>query len=74
MAGRIQGWFGKGSETSSNNDIWAQGQGIPTRLKELKMQTLEQRRLRYDLIQVYKIMYNCDDVDRAQFYRTVGEE
>ena len=45
-----------------------------TWLKELKMQTLEQQRIRYDLIQVYKLMHNCDNVDRAQLFRTVGEE
>ena len=32
-----------------------------TWLKELKMQTLEQRRIRYDLKQVYKLMHNCEE-------------
>ena len=36
------------------------------RLKELGLQSLEERRIRYDMIQVFKLMHNYDDVDRRQ--------
>ena len=44
------------------------------RLKELGLQSLEERRIRYDMIQVFKLMHNYDDVDRRQFFQTAGEE
>ena len=33
------------------------------KLKELNLQTLEERRIRYDMIQVYKLMHNFDDIE-----------
>ena len=44
------------------------------RLKELGLQSLEERRIRYDMIQVFKLMHNYDDVDRRQFFQTAEEE
>ena len=44
------------------------------KLKELNIQSLEERRIRYDVIQVIKLMHNYDDVDRRQFFQTAGEE
>ena len=44
------------------------------KLKELNLQSLEERRIRYDMIQVYKLMHNFDDIDRKQFFQTAGEE
>ena len=44
------------------------------RLKELCLQSLEERRIRYDMIQVFKLMHNYDDVDRRQFFQTAEEE
>ena len=44
------------------------------KLQELNIQSLEERRIRYDVIQVIKLMHNYDDVDRRQFFQTAGEE
>ena len=44
------------------------------RFKELGLQSLEERRIRYDMIQVFKLMHNYDDVDRRHFFQTAGEE
>ena len=44
------------------------------KLKELNLQSLEERMIRYDMIQVFKLMHNYDDVDRRQFlqsYQTI---
>ena len=41
---------------------------------KLNLQSLEERRIRYDMIQVYKLMHNFDDIDRKQFFQTAGEE
>ena len=30
--------------------------------------------IRYDMIKVFKLMHNYDDVDRRQFFQTAGEE
>ena len=35
---------------------------------------MEERRIKYDTIQVFKLMHNYDDVDRRQFFQTAGEE
>ena len=39
------------------------------KLKELNIQSLEERRIRYDMIQVFKLMHNYDDVERRQFFQ-----
>jgi len=44
------------------------------KLKELNIQSLEERRIRYDMIQVFKLMHNYDDVDRRRFFQTAEEE
>ena len=44
------------------------------KLKELNLQFLEERRIRYDMIQVFKLIHNYDDVDMRQFFHTAGEE
>ena len=44
------------------------------KLKELNLQSLQERRIRYDMMQVFKLMHNYDDVDRRQFFQTAGEE
>ena len=44
------------------------------KLKELGLQSLEERRIRYDMIQVFKLIHNYGDVDRSQFFHTAGEE
>ena len=44
------------------------------KLKELILQFLEEGRIRYDMIQVIKLMHNYDDVDRRQFFQTAREE
>ena len=49
-----------------------QTKGYEDKLKELGLQSLEERRIRYDMIQVFKLMHN--DVDRRQFFQTAGEE
>ena len=44
------------------------------KLKELNLQSLEERRIRYDMMQVFKFMHNYDDVERRQFFQTEGED
>ena len=43
------------------------------RLKELGLTTLEERRKRGDLIEVFKIMHGFDNLDRSQFFTLVSE-
>ena len=38
------------------------------KLKELNLQPLEERMIRYDMIKVFKLMHNYDDVERRQFF------
>ena len=37
------------------------------RLMELNLSTLEYRRRRYDIIQVFKIIHEIDDIDMSKF-------
>ena len=50
------------------------GLSYEQRLRELDLPTLEYRRKRYDLIQVYKIVHKIDDIDVSKFfdYSTTG--
>ena len=41
------------------------------KLKELNLQSLETRRIQYDLVQTYKIVHGKDKVDRNQFFSMV---
>ena len=45
----------------------------PEKLKELKLMSLETRRSRYDLIQVYKSLHKLDKVNPATWFNTVGQ-
>ena len=45
-----------------------------TRRHILKLPTLKDRRLRGDLIQVYKIVHGFDNLDRSKFFKFVTEE
>ena len=38
------------------------------KLKELNLQSVEERRIRHDIIQVLKLMHNYDAEDRRQFF------
>ena len=40
-----------------------------TRRKELNLMTLEERRMRGDLIEVFKIMHGIENVDREKFFK-----
>ena len=42
------------------------------KLKELHLQSLEERWIRYDIIQVLKLMHNYDAEDRRQFFKTAS--
>ena len=39
------------------------------KLKELKLNTLEDRRIRADAIQTYKIVHGVDKVDRSTWFQ-----
>ena len=41
----------------------------PERLAELGLTTLETRRVRGDLIEVFKIMHGYDNLERSQFFK-----
>ena len=43
------------------------------KLKELNLLSLEDRRNRADMIQVYKILHKLDDVDYQIWFTTMGE-
>ena len=43
------------------------------RLKELNMETLFDRRIRADMVQVYKILNHKDNVDHKHWFRTIGD-
>ena len=45
----------------------------PEKLKELKLMSLETRRSRYDLIQVFKSLHKLDKVNPVTWFKTVGE-
>ena len=45
----------------------------PEKLKEIKLMSLETRRTRYDLIQVYKFLNKVDNVNPDIWFKTVGE-
>ncbi|CAL4256109.1 unnamed protein product, partial [Meganyctiphanes norvegica] len=49
------------------------GLSYEQRLEQLELTTLEERRIRGDLIEVYKIMHGIDKVDRRQFFTLVSE-
>ena len=51
-----------------------QGKEYEDKLKELNLHSLEERRISFDMIQVFKIMHNYNDVVRRQFFQTEGEE
>ena len=38
------------------------------RLQALKLMSLKTRRVRGDLIQAYKILYNIDDINASKFF------
>lgn len=50
------------------------GRTYKERLRELDMQTLEERRGEMDLIQAFKILRGIDKVDRGQWFRTIGND
>ena len=45
----------------------------PEKLNELKLMSLETRRTRYDLVQVYKTLNSIDKVNSNTWFKTVGE-
>ena len=44
------------------------GMSYRERLIELNLSTLDYRRKRYDIIQVFKIVHNIDDIDMNRFF------
>ena len=49
------------------------GKSYNDRLKELNLMSLEQRRVMYDLVQVFKIVHGHDRVDPSTLFSLVGE-
>ena len=49
------------------------GNSYNEKLRELEMQSLETRRRRFDLIQVYKIMNNLVNVNSSQWFQKVSD-
>ena len=50
-----------------------QGQNYAEKLKELGIQSLEARRLRYDLIETYKTVHGLNKMDKNNFFEFVSE-
>ena len=50
------------------------GKTYEEKLKELGIQSLEDRRKRFDLIQTYKILNQIDDVDSSLWFKMVGHD
>ena len=50
------------------------GRNYQEKLKELGLQTLETRRIRFDLIQTFKILKGFDCVDSSIWFETVGNK
>ena len=50
-----------------------QGQNYAEKLKELEIQSLEARRLRYDLIETYKTVHGLNKMDKNNFFEFVSE-
>ena len=48
------------------------GKTYPDKLRELGLQSLAERRVRSDMIQVFKIMKGIDKVDKNIWFKTVG--
>ena len=48
------------------------GKSYEEKLQELNMQSLSDRRTRFDLIQTFKILKGIDSVDASTFYTTFG--
>jgi len=49
------------------------GKPYEERLRKLNLTTLETRRIRGDLIEVFKIMHGFENIDRNQFFRLSSE-
>ena len=49
------------------------GLSYEDRLRELGLTTLEERRRRGDLIEVFKIMHGFDNLDRSRFFKLKSE-
>ena len=43
------------------------------KLKELNLQSLENQRLRYDLIETYKIMHGVNNVDKCTWFSMLAD-
>lgn len=50
------------------------GQSYEEKLEELGMVTLERRRWEQDLIQTYKIIHGCDDVEKSIWFEMRDNE
>ena len=50
------------------------GENYESKLKELKIQSLEARRLRFDLIEAYKTVHGLNQLNKDKFFDFVAEK
>ena len=55
-----------GMSTALFDELVWKGKITKEKLEDLGMLSLEDRRIRYDMVQVYKILYKFDDVDHGE--------
>ena len=51
-----------------------EGNSYEARLEELGLLSLETRRVKYDLVQTYKIVHGLDQVDSSTWFQLVGND
>ena len=73
----FQRWYrtlGKDTGKNGRDGFRSEREELSRKLKDLRLQTIETRRRRYDLIQTFQILKGFDSVDSSIWVETVGNE